>query len=53
VIEDDWPENEDIDAVHIHDGYVYERCKHHHPEQWRRTPIGDKPVKSDPVDAIA
>jgi hypothetical protein len=53
VIEEDWPEDEEIDSVHIHDGYVYERSKHRQPEQWRRTPIGDKPVNSDPVDAIA
>jgi hypothetical protein len=43
-IEDDWPEDEEINAVHIRDGYVYERSKHRKPEQWRRTPIGDKLV---------
>jgi hypothetical protein len=36
---DDWPEDEQISAVHIYDGYLYERSKNRKPEQWRKTAI--------------
>ena len=37
--EDDWPEDEEICAIHIRDGFLYEKSKHRKPSQWRKTPI--------------
>ena len=37
--EDDWPEDEEISAIHIRDGFLYEKSKHRQPVQWRKTPI--------------